>query len=409
MSRRLIKLAVAALLLLGLAGHLWYWYWPRQRPGTPDPSDLPARLFAAGPFDACFWIPFPHQNLGALAAAVGDWPGFLAAMARLGELPPPDLPSFGPFAVPPSREAVVCSDLEGGRLVVAARVYPALGFVARTAGRLAGNPWLAGGEIADPERPARVEWRDGLWTVAFAGAGLDDPGLIPEPLPAALAAIRLERRFSRFPVGAYLLRRDERGLELGLHGQPPPRRPSPDFGAEPRPALLAATESAELARSDAPTAVAIFATAPEPLAPLGLPGAAVFFERGGARWDLPGEGLFGLLQGALPKGNAGGWRIVALDGDSLRRAERLAPGLGKAVGAGSPDRLLLGLWVRPAEARELTARLRGRLEKVPLTGRRQVRRLRDWEIVLAPLARCDELSLVATEEPAAFRMRLDGC
>ena len=139
----------------GKAVSALYQYAPRERPAMPDQDGLPARLLASRAFETCFWVPYPHQNVGALARAVEDWPAWLAALARTADLPPPDLPSFGPFAVPPSSEVTACSDSGGDRLLVAAEVYPSIALIAKLAGRLAGNPWLSGGVVERGGRRAR--------------------------------------------------------------------------------------------------------------------------------------------------------------------------------------------------------------------------------------------------------------
>ena len=119
-------------------------------------------------------MPYPHQNLGLVAESIADGPTFVAAVSRLaGMAPAPAIRSFGPFAVPPSREIVACSDLDGERFVLMARVYPTLATLARLSGRLASNPWLAGGEVREAEgkrdeveeKVLRVSWREGYWIV----------------------------------------------------------------------------------------------------------------------------------------------------------------------------------------------------------------------------------------------------
>jgi hypothetical protein len=49
------------------------------------------------------------------------------------------------------------------------------------------------------------------------------------------------------------------------------------------------------------------------------------------------------------------------------------------------------------------------LEKVPLVDRRQVRRWRDWETLLGPIAPCEQVTLAATQQPASFRLRFHAC
>src|SRR3954452_3660206 len=170
--RRLLRLAIPLLILLLIAGYVVHGYCPPERAAVP--SGLPARLLASGQYGACLWVPYPHQNLGKVEEAIGDGTAYLGAAARVADLPAPVMRSFGPFAVPPSSEIVACSDLDGKRFLLVARVYSGLAAVARLSGRLADNPWLRGGEIKETqggsedgpqERVLHVAWRDGYWTV----------------------------------------------------------------------------------------------------------------------------------------------------------------------------------------------------------------------------------------------------
>ncbi len=419
--RRLAKVAVILAVLLLVGAHWAFWYLPRERAAAPDLDDVPARLLASGAWDVCLWIPYPHQNVAALQEAVGDWPAWVAATSRIAEVPPPALPAFGPFSLPPSRELTVCSDLDGGRLAAAARVYPALGAVARVAGRLAGNPWLAGGTVADGERTLAVGWENGIWTVT----GGEEP---PRAAPAsgggadviagkALAALRLEEGISRFPSGTYLLRRSQGDLELLLAGVETPYLDPrlAELPAADRPLLLAATESAGGDDRGAPAALALYAGGS--VSRFHLPGLALFEAAGrdaprSSGWALPAGGLLELVRGGLPDARVAGWRIVALDRVSLERAARLAPRLATVAdprGSGRRGRLGVGLWADPRGALGVVRRVRTGLERVPLVSRSEVQRWRDWETVLTPLAACRELSLVSTDWPGTFRLRLAGC
>lgn len=429
--RKLSKLLLFLLVLLLIAGHILRSYWPRERPAVPDPNGLPARLMASGAYEACFWVPYPHQNVGALSEAVEDGSAWLGAAARMAGVPPPVFPSFGPFAVPPSKEIAVCADLDAERFFVAAQVYPGLGSVAKAAGTVAGNPWLAGGEITESqgtgdavvERVLRVAWNGGVWTVT---AGDGPPALAPaaQPLlhPRSLAIVRLERGISGFSDGDYLLRRRDGDLELARDSSEPAPDVSNPFQEEPRPVLLAISGASwpdAEPRPLAPAAFALFETGEgegRKFGPFGeLPGAAIFHPPGSKRFSLPGEGLTGLIAGPLPRAQIAGWQILAMDSSSLRRAEILAPRLTELA---PPDvtealnresRLLLGLWMQPRPAVRLVARVNKFLEKVPIANREQVRRWKDWEILLRPVARCEQVTLASTQEPASFRLRLHGC
>ena len=422
--RRSVRLAIVLLVLVVLAGHIFYWYWPRERPGAPEAGGLPARLLASGAYGACLWAPFPHQNLGALAGSIDSGTAFVTALARVADLPPPTLPSFGPFAVPPSREIAACSDLDGQRFYLVARVYPGLGALARLSGRLADNPWLEGGEVRETrgrrdeveERVLHVAWREGFWTVRSGPEPEIPPAGPAQPYPASLGLFHLEQDASDFPAGDYLAQRRGRELQLALEGGAETPEP-PAAARADAPVLLAATGPAwpdDAPRPLPPAAMALFDThGGLKLGPLGeLPGGAVYNPPDGKRWALPGKGLAGLLAKNLPRGNAAGWSVVALDAGSLARAEALAPEISSLVppaGESPGGRLVLGLWLRPRPALRLVTQLRKGFEKVPLVDRRQVQSFRDWETLLGPLATCDRVSLAATRSPSSFLLRLHGC
>jgi hypothetical protein len=424
--RRLLRLAISLFLLLLIAGYFLYGYWPRERASAPEPGSLTARLLASGAYGACLWIPYPHQNLGKLEGAIGDGPAYLAAVADIANVPAPVLPSFGPFALPPSSEIVACSDLGGERFLLVARVYPAVAAVARLAGRIADNPWLRGGEVRETrgghdevrERVLHVAWRDGYWTVR---AG-DEPAIpVPPagspPYPASLGVLHLEKDVSDFPAGAYVLRRKGEDLEVGLQGGAPPPGPPVAVDGPDAPVLLAVAGPAWPADAEKPlppAAMVLFGgKGGLHLGPLGdMPGLATFNPPGERRWGLPARGLASLLTDNLPRGNAAGWSLVALDDASLARAEALAPRIAELVppaGEGPGARMVLGLWLRPHPALRLISGFRQSLEKIPLVERRQVERWRNWETLLSPLDSCEQASLAATQSPSAFLLRLHHC
>jgi hypothetical protein len=433
MLKRFRGLLLTLLAVVLLAGHIFYWYMPRARAAAPEPGSLPSRLLAAGAagaYDACFWVPYPHQNLGILRSRLEDGAAWLAAVARVADLPPPVLPSFGPFAVPPSSEIAACSDLSGDRFFLVARVYPALSAVARLSGKMADNPWLAGGEVREArggdnpeERVIKIAWREGMWTVSSGGGEPDlSPGAATHPFPESFGLFRLFKAVvSELPTGDYLLRRQGDDLEVILDR--PDAVAAPELPSDLTPVLLAVAGPSWPPAETKPlpsAAFAIFDIGEEGEAegraafgPLGaLPGVAVFHPPGGRRWEVPTQGLAGLLTGGLPKGNAAGWQIVAVDAASLARARELAPRLSALTppdGTADKGRLVLGLWVRPAPAVRLVSRVRKLFAKVPVIEPRQVQRWKDWETLLKPLAPCDRIALAATQSPPSFRLRFHGC
>ncbi|MBW8878805.1 MAG: hypothetical protein JF614_27935 [Acidobacteria bacterium] len=427
--RRLVKLGIVLVLLLGAAGHVLYWYWPRERAAAPEAGSYASRLLASGAYGVCLWVPYPHQNLGALSASVGDGSAYLAAIGREAGTTAPALPAFGPFAVPPSREIVACSDLDGGRFLLVARVYPGLAAVARLAGMLAANTWLKGGDVRQArgrgdeveEKVLHVSWQDGLWMVRSGPEPkLPEPGgaALPGTEAASLGILHLAKEVSELSAGEYRLARQGGDLEMTLvdGGDAPESEVAAGAAAADAPVLLAVAGPAwpaEEPKPLPPAALALFdVQGGLKLGPIELPGAAVFNPPGGTRWALPARGLAGLLTDSLPRGNSAGWEVVALDTTSLARAAALAPEISALVppdASGSDGRLVLGAWLRPRPALRLVTQMRRGLEKVPLIDPQQVQRWRDGETLLAPVASCDRLSLVATRSPSSFRLRLHGC
>ncbi len=152
------------LLLIGGIGHVYYWYWPRSRPAQPRSTSQVAGLVLreTGP-DIRLWVPYPHQNLGAFERHLGGLDAVGVAMEDLLGTAPLELPSFGPFRLPPAREMAIATDKEGRGLVAVARVYPMAAKLFRVAGWLASNPWMAGGELTLGGRRVRVAWQGDLW------------------------------------------------------------------------------------------------------------------------------------------------------------------------------------------------------------------------------------------------------
>jgi hypothetical protein len=426
--RRAVRGLAGLALLAALAGHAVFWYLPREHAAAPSPDDLPARLLA-GPSESALWLPYPHQNLAALegalggAAAVRAW---LAALGRVTGLPERPLPAFGPFPAPPARELAVAAG-PGGRLTAAARVYPLLAGVARLAGVVAGNPWLAGGEVEAFGGRARVAWDGTLWTVTSGAgsetAGAESSAAAGEMQPGgeeegqaqaqALAILRLGRPAGWLPPATYRLYRPagEPGvLELAtagaerlgegalaeedlrrlgvllalIQGRGGPAQPV--GGRRPGMLLLLARREGE-----------------EP----GLPPAAVVVPPGtprSQRLRLPAEGLYKVLGAGLERAEAAGWEVLASDTRALAAAVELAAVLPRGIDEGGGPGL--ELWADPGRLHGLLEAVAGVMESVPLVERQEAARWRDWAAVTAPLGRFERARLLSASEPPALRLRL---
>ncbi len=414
------KVLLLIVLVLLVAAHAVYWYFPRERAGVPDPSDLPGRLLAAGePGEICLWLPYPHQNLGALRDAIGDPEEVLAAAARLGGSKSSRPPSFGPFAVPPSRELTICTDASGERLRGVARVYPGLAFVAKLAGKLAGNPWLAGGAVESGQRRGRAAWHGTLWTVELGDSFAEPPIAGPTIEKPTFAAARFgsgtDSGPSRVPEGLYLLRRSPSGWVVGLAQAPQPRLPAEALATpngEARPIALVFAGGVD---GEAPAGIAFYDDSPDEqnrdqggVGSFGLPGIALLSDPERPRWSLPGGGLGGLLTDRLPKADVDGWSLLALDEQSLEHAKRLAPRLAR-LREERGGVVRLAVEVNPPRALASVSQVREGLEKIPILPLDEVQRWRDWQTLLSPLARCQKGRLVAEEHPRAFLAELSDC
>ncbi len=436
-----MRLALGVALLIATVAHYLFWYAPRERAASPRPGDAPERLLLAESYDAALWLAYPHQNLGALAGAVEEPAALAMAAARLAGVAEPRLFSFGPFAAPPARELTLASDLDGGRFSIAARVYPTVAVLARLAGTLAGNPWLAGGELEEGGRRLRVAWDGTLWTVTAATTALpavaeEPPGRSAGEAPA-LAVLRLGRSARGVPAGTYGLRRAGPGFVLAAAGRETPvlelelagtdavavafkSGGLPGEAEEPE-----AVEPAPPARPDLPPDLVLDRERrpepePEPAPPsqpegdrAGLlfdsrralvPRVAVLFEPGHKRWKLPAEGLLKIAGERFPEGEAGGWGLVAIDDYAYERAAPLAPRL-----AGLRDgRLAMGLWFRPAGTRPIVSQIAEVVAKVPLLNRRESRRWQDMALLLEALERFDRVVVEVGRDEGEARIVLAG-
>ena len=174
-QRRWVGVLVVAVAVGTTAIYYQSFFAPRERAGVASP-ELAALLAADSPFERVLWLASPHQNLGALDERVGDLELYLAELSRLTGVARPRLPRFGPFALPPARELALAWN-GSGESFSRRSAHRARRRLARpAAGRLAGNPWLAGGRVAASGRTFEVRWQGALWIVA---SGVPPPGSTP--------------------------------------------------------------------------------------------------------------------------------------------------------------------------------------------------------------------------------------
>jgi hypothetical protein len=383
--RRIGCLALAVALVVGGAAHWAYWY--RDRPHAMAPADslllgesaeLPVRL----------WLPYPHQNLGALGKAVERPQEVLAAAARLAGLPEPVIPRLGAFGIPASRELLVAASRDGRTLEAAIRLYPASAAITRLAGFVARNPWLAGGEVRVHDAPASVRW-DGLtWRLRAGGAAPTGAGPPPSPGGAAppsprepvasaggapvLALVDLAQAAPPLPAGRYPLRREDGDLMVRL-GAPLPD--PPQGGPAPGVMLFWLQRRAERAE-----ALLLLEANREGLL-AGLPAAAAWAQPSGALDVLPGGSLLRQLAGVRASPFGGG-ELAATESLAATRARELAPvWLPLASGRSFPP-LAVGGWLAIAPAAQHAQQIHDLLDDVPILGAAEAQRWGDVATVL---------------------------
>ncbi len=396
MSRR--TLIAALLLIAALVGHWAYWYRPRERTGSPRANRIAGALLLEGTLPYRLWLPYPHQNLGVLEGVIENPDGFFEAMGELSGRQIPRLPAFGSVRLPPSSEIAIASDASGDTFVAVARVYPLVGLLARWAGRLAGNPLLAGGEAEVDGRRVTVLWREGSWIVMSGGAGIPDVGgsATEVQTEGALAWAVLERRRGYLPAGRYRLQRVGRSLEITSGAVKDLAALAADAEISTLAPLLVVESGAA---EDAGLRALALLDGIDSLG--GLPGA-VTFQSGTRRWRLPGESLLRLVGDGPPRSEVSGWKVVALEKESLDRGLEMVPKLGQVrdsvIGA--------GVWLRLSKADLLIDQVVVALEAVPVIGRRQARRWRALSTVLAPLVRMGQLTALVDRHSGAVYVRL---
>lgn len=192
----LLVLAVTLLLLSLAALRVLNGRTQSSELAEPSAATTPGQLFFDEGFGVRLWMPTPADSLPLLMP-----PDALAAPGGL---------RFGPFALPPAREAAVALAADGG--VAAFRFAPWQATLARWAGRLAGNPVLAGGRVERASREVRVRWLDATWIVTV------DATWQPRPVRARPAG--LGEALGWVTLGESVRRELARVLRVEVDGAP---------------------------------------------------------------------------------------------------------------------------------------------------------------------------------------------
>ena len=397
-------------LLLGLAllGHWYFWYAPRARTGSPDDSASTTQLFlSADEVPLRLWIPFPHQNLGALERAIESLHGLSGVSSYVLAQDLATLPSFGPFRLPPARDLVIAGSPDGDRIVVAASVYPLVARLARVAGRLAGNPWLSGGSVELQGRTVEVEGLDGRGRAAQGGFEKDRARPVLPDLEPTHALLNLSRPFGPVPGGLYRLDVGEMGWRI--------------VNAESE--VLAVADSSP--HQVVPTELALVAASADPgsardstlrmfVMLAGQGGAteqiarAVVAHRGpGERWPLPAEKLLSGLGFEVSETAVEGWSLAAYDASAIRAVSGQLASISGLLGPVEEESLDFGIWMDLDAARGALDGLVRALNALPLPASEQVRM---WTMAAHSVASLDSagsLSLRIEGQPRRLELRFE--
>ena len=395
------------LLSVALFGHWYYWYAPRARTGSPGLKDSTSQIFfGSGDLPVRLWIPFPHQNLAALERAIDDLEGLSEVSSYWISQELASLPSFGPLRLPPARDLVVAGSRNGDRVVVAASVYPVVAWLARAAGRLAGNAWLSGGPVELHGRTVEVEWRDGMWLAAQGEVAVPQGFPVPDLVPSH-GFLGMERPLGPVPDGIYRLDVEARGWRIAS------TEPGAIEASDARPrsalpqglALVAASISQKSVPDSAIEAFVMLADGGEAGEQIAH---SVIAHRGvGERWQLPAERLLSGLGFEVSEGTLEGWSLVGYDEGAIRQVAGRLSSISDFLGSVDETPLELGIWLNVAETRGALDGVVRTLSALPLPETEQIRL---WTMAARSLASLDSsgfLSLRIGGSPSRLEMRFE--
>lgn len=387
---------IVLLILLGVAGHIYYWYWPRPHPARPHPQSSAAGLVLgrAGP-EMRLWIPFPHQNLASLADHLGKLEAPEVVMEEFLGAATPTLPSFGPFRLPPARDMALAIDQEGRWLYAVARVYPLAAWVFRAAGWLAGNPWMAGGDVRVGDETIRVSWQGRLWIASVQDLALSgyEPSLDVGP---SLALLRLGERIGPVPEGAFRLVADKERLVLSSTLNDRPASPDRTAGLMPEGVILTWTR---VSRSQASLQVqSLMALNGLGVDGMGLPPLLNLQGPGDSDVGrLPGEKILDVLGIEARSRSIGSWQLRAYEERLLDRGPELIEWLETLSRSGDPESEMLVGTLELEGAGDVFHEIAEILQQVPIIGEAEARRWQALAVILRALPTGSRMSFLVVE------------
>lgn len=388
-KRRLwLRLAAIAFVVLAVGGHWAVHYRPRVRALPDSARGAVGRLWASPEAELAVWVAYPHQNLGMLERRIGDLDSYLADVGVLLDDTTLRLPRFGPFRFPPARELVAVEvDTEPNWRAVA-QVYPLVGLAARGAGRLASNPWLAGGELSAGGNVVRIGWQGNLWSFGTWQAG-NEPA--PARGEALIGRLRLDEARGLWPSGSYDLSVDGANLWLAEHGVGPATLRESTYW----PVLDGVPLVLRETTGEGQRLLLFFDDGGGT-----IPSVASITE-GSERFDLPGERLFQRLGAEVVEMSAGGWTLAAYSDDDLERARGRLALFSRPAAIGRSARLAAG------PVAHLSRGLGETLAEIPIIGEREARRWLALARLLEPLGESGVVE-VSLADPVFLRLSVDA-
>ena len=398
-------LIVAVLLMTLLAGHLYFWYWPRPRVGHPEAESLAGRLVLAHdglPYR--LWLPFPHQNLKALEQHLGSAGSLKQASVELAGFDVFKVPSFGPFRVPPAREILMATDEDRDRILMVVRMYPVIRWVLRAAGTVAGNPWLAGGEIRLGDRDVQIRWVGGDWIASSVGLDLD---VITQDVVETdlLAAFRTTESIGVVPGGLYALQLGKTGLSVSsVQSRFPSKTAVSSFVGSTGVALVSAHFPPADVRDGVNALALLVRTGGEAAQ---VPGAVVVHRGAEKRWNLPGERLLSVAGIQPVSVTREGWSVWAYDDASLSTGTDLIPAIEAMQQSARAESISSAGEIDLRQARVAVQLIDSLIGAIPLVGRSEARLWARTSSMLELLSEYSNLSYRIGESPDRLEMIIE--